>query len=250
MEIKQYLRKVMIMAVIVMTFFTLTACKNESQVQEQDQVEEVVVKPSSTPVPLETPTTEPTQKASYNSTKEYISATDLFSLKVPDGWSSEEVIPGADFIMANSELALERYKNGYPVEQTDFALNVGFLPFALLKENQLKHFNFQFEASPEILLQSLLPMFRIGDQQASNIAGETKLVLLSDGREAGMLTLSDENREGMVLMFVAGDGILAFVSVETFPGEMVDFKELTYALAAEVVYNGSQDALYGALYGG
>ena len=119
-----------------------------------------------------------------------------------------------------------------------------------MQENQLKHLDFQLEASPEVFLQSLLPMFRIGDEPAGDVAGEARLISLSDGREAGMLTLSDEGGEGMILMFEAGDGVLAFVSAKAFPGEMAGFQELTSALAAEVVYRGTQDALYGALFGG
>lgn len=248
MESRLFLHKVLLLVVIVTALFTLTACKKEAQ--KEEEVKEAVLQPSSTPVPLETPAKEPTQEANYVSTTEYFSATDLFSLKVPDGWSSEEILPGADFVMANSESALERYTGGRAVQSGDVVLNVGFLPLALLRENQLKHLGFQFEASPEVFLQSLLPMFRIGDEPAGNVAGKATLVSLSDEREAGMLTLSDEGREGMVLMFEAGDGVLAFVSVEAYPGELAEFQALAHALAAEVIYSGAQEALYAALYGG
>lgn len=247
MKSKLSIHKVFLLVVFATAFLTLTACKKEAQ--KEEEIEEAVIQASATPVPAEAPTKEPTKEANYVSTTEYVSTTNLFSLKVPDGWYSEEVLPGAGFVMANSEAALEHYKNGNALQSGDFVLNIGFLPLALLQENQLKHLGFKFEASPEVFLQSLLPMFRIGDEPAGNIAGEATLISLSDGREAGMLTLSDEGREGMIMMFEAGDGVLVFVSGEAFPGEMDEFQELTDALAAEVVYSGAQDALYAALRG-
>jgi hypothetical protein len=180
---------------------------------------------------------------------EYVSSTDLFSLYVPTGWRAEEVIPGADLAMANNERALESYHNGGAIESGDFLLNVGFLPQALLQEQELSHLGFQLDASPEVFLGSLLPMFRIGEEPAGNVAGEATLVSLRDGRDAGMLAFSDEGREGLVLVFEAGDGVFAFVSAAGFPGEMHEFQEVTYAVAAEVAYHGSQDALYSVLYG-
>lgn len=247
MESKLFFKKVFLLVVIVAALFTLTACKKEAQ--KEVEATEAILQPSSTPVPPETSVKKPTQEANDVSTTEYISTTNLFSLKVPDGWYSEEVLPGAGFVMANSEAALEHYKGGTALQSGDFVLNIGFLPLALLKENQLRHLGFKFDASPEVFLQSLLPMFRIGDEPAGNIAGEAALISLSDGREAGMLTLSDKGREGMIMMFEAGDGVLVFVSGEAFPGEMDEFQELTDALAAEVVYSGAQDALYAALRG-
>jgi hypothetical protein len=254
MERNLFLHKVFILVVILAALPALTACKRGEQNNETPSTVsvdmEATKQPTASPIPSEAAAEVPVGEANDVSTSEFVSATNLFSLKVPDGWSSEEVLPGAVFVMANSESALERYKNGGAVKSGDYVINLGFLPLALLQENQLKHLGFQFEASPEAFLQSLLPMFRIGDEPAGDVAGNARLVSLSDGREAGMLTLSNEGGEGMILMFEAGDGVLAFVSTKASPGEMAEFQELTSALAAEVVYNGAQDALYGALYGG
>jgi len=134
MESKLFFKKVFLLVVIVAALFTLTACKKEAQ--KEDEATEAIVQPSSTPVPPETSVKEPTQEANDVSTTEYISTTNLFSLKVPDGWYSEEVLPGAGFVMANSEAALEHYKGGTALQSGDFVLNIGFLPLALLKENQ------------------------------------------------------------------------------------------------------------------
>jgi hypothetical protein len=178
---------------------------------------------------------------------EFSSATDQFSLRYPAGWSTAELVPAADLVLANSEAALERYRNGSAIESGDLVVNIGFLPFVLLQRPELKPLEIQLEAAPDVLLQSLLPMFRIGDNV---ILGDTELVALGDGREAGMLTVSDEGREGMILVFVAGDGVVAFVSAAGFPGELSEFQEIAYAIAADVTFSGTQDALYAALLGG
>jgi hypothetical protein len=179
--------------------------------------------------------------------EEFVSATEFFTVKVPVGWSTEEHIPGAAFIMANSEAALDRYNSGSAVESGDLVLNVGFLPFVLLKQKELRHLDIQFESSPDVFLQSLLPMFHVTGDAATS---DTELVPLSDERDAGMLTLSDGERQGMILMFVAGDGVIALVSTAGFPGELGEFQDIAYAIAAEVAFSGAQNALYGLLLGG
>ena len=107
----------------------------------------------------------------------------------------EEVIPGADLVMANSETALARYRNGGAPESGELVLNVGFLPLALFQEKELSHLGIQVEATSDAFLKSLLPMFLLGDQPAMGIAGEVELVSLSEGREAGILTLPEDGRQ-------------------------------------------------------
>lgn len=179
--------------------------------------------------------------------QEFVSVTEFFSLKIPAGWSTEEAFPGGAFLMANSEAALDRYNNGGAVESGDIVLNVGFLPFVLLQRGELRHLDIQFEATPDVFLQSLLPMFHVTSDAAIS---DAELVSLSDERDAGMLTVLDDKRDGMILMFVAGDGVIAVVSTVGFLGEMSELREITYAVAADVVFSGAQDALYGALLGG
>jgi pimeloyl-ACP methyl ester carboxylesterase len=180
-------------------------------------------------------------------TKEFASVTGLFSVKVPAGWSVEELVPGGAFVMANSEAALDRYHGSSAVEPGDFVLNVGFLPYALLRSNELSSLNFQFEAPPDVFLRSLLPMFHVA---ADAVLSEPELISLNDERDAGVLTVSAGGREGMILMFAAGDGVIALVSPIAFPGEMDEFQKIAYSVAAEVVFSGAQDALFGALLGG
>lgn len=254
MKFKRLMQNIFVMAIFGASLFTLAACQREEQIEEAASTEgevEVALHPTSTAASLETETKEPTtQQPDHFAVTEFVSTTEFYSLSVPTGWSSVEVIPGADLVMANSEAALERYNTGSAIETGDIILNIGFLPLALLQEDDLSHLGIDFEASPDVFLQSLLPMFRIGDDAAENVVEGATLVSLSDEREAGMLTFSKEGSEGMILMFEAGEGVLAFFSATGFPGKLDGFQETIYALAGEVSFNGAQDALYGVLYGG
>ena len=180
---------------------------------------------------------------------EFVSSTELFSLYVPTGWSVEEVIPGADLVMANSEAALEHYRSESALESGDLVLNIGFLPLALFQEQALAHLDIQIEASPEVFLQSILPMFLVEGKPAGDVAGEAVSVSLGDGREAGMLIFSKEGRDGLILVSKAGKDVFAFVSVTTYPGGMVEFQETAYQVAAGITYNGSGSDLYSKLNG-
>jgi len=220
MKRKRFLNKAGLVFALIAALFILMACSGKEWAKEPDF-------PSA----------------------EFVSSTELFSLYVPTGWSMEEVIPGADLLMANSETALTRYRNGNTLESGELVLNVGFLPLALLQEKELSHLGIQVEAPPDAFLQSLMPMFLLEDQPAKDVAGEANLVSLSDGRDAGMLSLSEDGREGLLLVFTAGKDVFAFVSATTYPGEMNEFQEITYAVAAGVTYSGSQDVLYSKLYG-
>lgn len=178
--------------------------------------------------------------------EEYVSMTEFFKVNVPADWSSEELVPGGAFVMANSQAALDRFKGDSAVESGDFIINIGFLPYRLLETNELRALNFQFDAPPDVFMQSLLPMFQIDEDLTLS---EPELISFGDGIEGGLMIVSDEGREGMVLMFLTGDRVLAMVSTVAHLGEMDQFKEIAYSIAAEVVFNGSQDALYGALLG-
>jgi hypothetical protein len=217
---QRFFHKVCLMVALLAALFSLTACQGAERAREP----------------------------SFPSA-EFVSSTELFSLYVPMGWSMEEVIPGANLAIANNETALARYRNGNALESGELVLNVGFLPLALFQEKELSHLGFQFEAQPDEFLQSLLPMFRFGQAPAISTAGDAKLVPLGDGRDAGMLAFSEERREGLLLFFIAGDNVFAFVSATTLPGGLLEFQETILEVAAKVTYTGSQDALYSKLYG-
>lgn len=262
MRSKQYLNKVIVMAVIVTAVFALATCQKKNQVEEATPTLEPEVQTTMEPETMaEEPTVAQAEEPQSDTEAappevpaittadmvEYVSVTEFFTVKVPAGWSSEETLSGGAFIMANSEAALERYRNDSPADSGDFVLNIGFLPYELFQQREVKHLDIQFEATPDIFLQSLLPMFNTtGDAILSDI----ELVSINDERDAGMLTVSDEGREGLILMFVAGDGVVAFVSTSGFLGEMAEFQEIAYAVVSEVTFSGAHEALYGRLLGG
>jgi hypothetical protein len=276
MRNKGFLPRVFLLLVLMAALLALAACQDEEELEGAESTSgaeaQVTMQPASSATapetmakgPSEQPTEEPTEEAASDvepalseasataatELEEYVSVTELFSAKVPAGWSTQEHVPGGGLIMANSGAALERYDSGSAIEPGDFVLNVGFLPLALLQEKDLSHLGFQFEASPEVFLQSLLPMFRIGNDPAGDVAGEAALVSVREGRDAGLLTVSYGGREGLILVFPAGDGVIALVSAEGYPGELDALEKIAYAVAAEVAFSGAQDALYGALYGG
>ena len=179
----------------------------------------------------------------------FVSSTEFFKLYVPVDWKTEEAVPGADLIMANSEAALEHYRSQSALEAGELVMNIGFLPLSFFQEQALAHLDIQIEASPEVFLQSILPMFLVEGEPARDVAGEAVLVSLGDGRDAGMLTFSKEGRDGLILVFKAGKDVFTFVSVATYPGGMVEFQETAYEVAAGITYDGSGSDLYSILNG-
>ena len=177
----------------------------------------------------------------------YTSVTEFFNVPVPAAWPSEETLPGAAFTLANADAALERYKAGTAAASGDLVLNIGFLPYALLRQRELSALDIQFEAPPDRFLASLMPLFRVGEGVQ---LGDPALVTLPDGRDAARVTVAEAGQEGQILVFGAGDEVIAVVSAVTAPGEMAQLQEITDAVAAGVTFSGSQDALYGILLGG
>lgn len=230
---------------VVLSILTIWVKSTQDKPVTSTPVAEVTNRPTSTSLPPEA-----TKPPNGPPSVAFVSATELYSLKTPVGWVVEEIVPGAGLVMANSAAALERTRSGSAAEPGDFALYLGFLPEALLKEKELTHLGFQLEAPPEVVLQSLLPLFQVGADPAAEILGQSVRISLSDGREAGMLDVTSEAREGMILLFEAGDGVLALVSTVAFQGEMAEYQEITYSIAGEVAYDGAQDALYGVLLRG
>ena len=214
------INKVFVMFILLATLLVPTACSGKVQAQEP----------------------------AFPVTK-FVSSTELFSLYVPTEWSMEEVVPGVDLLMANSEAALEHYRSEGALESGELVLNIGFLPLALFEEQALAHLKIQTEAPPEVFLQSILPMFLVEGEPAGNVVGEPVLASLGDGREAGTLTFSKEGRDGLILVFKAGKDVFALVSVTTYPGGMVEFQETAYGVAAGITYGGSGSDLYSKLNG-
>ena len=139
MKVKKLFHKVILLAA---TILILAACGGKSQAKEPD----------------------------FPSTS-FVSSTELFKVYVPTGWKTEEVVPGADIIMANSEAALEHYQSEGALESGELVLNIGFLPLSLFQEQALAHLDIQIEASPEVFLRSILPMFLVEGEPAKDVAG-------------------------------------------------------------------------------
>lgn len=192
------------------------------------------------------PAPEPTTAAS--DMDEVVSITEFFRLLVPAGWVSEETKPGVSFVMANNEQALARFHNNSAVEPGDAVIHVGFLPYRLLQTNELRSLEFAYDASPDVFLQSLLPLFRPAGE--AMLSDGVELVSLDSENEAGKLTVSGAGSEGLVLMFSAGDSVIGLVSAINAPGETTAYQDTAYAVAAGVEFSGAQDALYGTLLGG
>lgn len=269
MRRKWFIYKWQVLPILMVALFVLVTCQKVEQLDKAastleaelimtvepepspSATEQAAEKPAEEPSQEAVPAAEPTSSVALATTpaemEEFVSATEFFSVKVPAGWSSEETFPGGAFVMANSESALERYQSRSAVEPGDFVLNVGFLPFTLFKQREVVPLNIQMEATPDVFLQSLLPMFNVAGDA---VLGDVTLVSTGGERDAGMLTISDDGREGMILMFVAGDGVVALISTVGYPGEMAEFQDLAYAVAAGVIFNGGEDALYGTFLSG
>lgn len=248
--------------VVVVTILVLAINENEDQITESASTLEAQAQATTRPdtpiavaVPAtEEPTLEPAEEASPEvetteivEMEEYVSATEFFSVMVPAGWRSEETFPGGALVMANSEAAFERFSDDRALESGDLVLNAGFLPYELFRQREVVPLNIQFEAAPDVFMQSVLPVFRAS---ADAVLGDVERVSISDKRDGGMMRVSDERREGLVLMFIAGDEVLAVVSAVAFPGEIDAFQETILAVASGVSFSGAQGDLYAALLEG
>ncbi len=257
MKHKHFMQKVFVLFALISVLFTLVACQpldeQQKETVEVQTTEETTASDGGQEAPDEVEADESADASSEipmtgdTEMGEFVSITEFFTLQVPEGWSTEEVLPGANFVMANSEEALVRYRDGRAIESGDFIVNIGFLPYRLLQTNELRSLDFQFDAPPDIFFQSLMTMFRTADDL---VISEPQLVSLNDKREAGLMIVSEEGKEGAVLMLSAGDNVIALVSSVAFPGEMDQFQAIAESVAAELEFNGNQDALYGVLLGG
>jgi hypothetical protein len=269
MKSKDYIYQRILLLPLVVAIVVLAACQRAEEIDEAaatlDAELQMTVRPEPSPTPTEAaaedPTEEPTEEAtqtveptatvepkiSFADLEEVVSVTGFFAVKVPAGWSTEEAFPGGAFVMANSLAALDNFTSRGTVESGDLVLNIGFLPFELFRQREVVPLNIQFGAPPDVFMQSVLPIFRAaGDADLSDV----ELVSISDERDAGMVTISEEGTEGFILMFTAGDEVVAVVSAVSSVGEMATLREDIFAIASEVTFSGDQGALYGTLLEG
>jgi hypothetical protein len=257
MKNKHFMQKVFVLFAFISVLFTLAACQpldeQQGDTMEVQATEETTAPDGGQEDLGEVEANESTEASSEipmtgdPEMEQFVSVTEFFTLQVPVGWSTEEVLAGANFVMANSEQALKRHRSGEAIEAGDFVVNIGFLPYRLFQTNELRSLDFQYDAPPDVFFQSLMPMFRTTDEL---VISEPQLVSLNDEREASLMTVSEAGQEGAVLMISAGDSVIALVSSVAFPGELSQFQAIAESVAAEVEFSGNQDALYGVLLGG
>jgi hypothetical protein len=183
------------------------------------------------------------------SSAEFSSATDQYSLRHPADWLVEEDRENSVLVMANSEAALERFNAG-EVEPGDFAINIGFIPAGFFQRPEFDDLDIQLGTTPDAFLQSIMPMLRVtADYGEATVVSDSELVSLSDEVKAGLLTVTNEEREGMFIVFEAVEGVIAFVSAAGHPAEVVGFQEIAFDIAANIGYRGSSNDLAAAFFG-
>jgi hypothetical protein len=261
MRNRQNLFRLFVFTVLVIALTTLTACEEKEKEQFDDEASALATnvvlatQTASAPTTPEAGDEKPAEESSeaampeidLGSLEDYVSVTEFFRLKIPEGWGSMETFPGGALIMANSAAALEWYNSDSPAQSGDLVMNVGFLPYDLFRQREVVPLNIQFDATPDLFLQSIMPIFNVAE---GAVLGDTQLVSLNDEREAGSMIISSPGREGLVLLYPAGDEVVALVSTVGYPGEIDAYREAIYAIAAEVSFSGAHEALYGTYLGG
>jgi len=247
--------KTLVRLTLTVVFLTLTACQGMAKPHavepafeaelETDVADDVTSEATAIP-PAPEPTASPPPPESELKTDfleellpiEFSSATGQFSLRQPAGWVIEEDEKGLGLVMANSEAALTRFKTGQ-VESGEFVLNIGFIPAAWFERNGI-----ELGTTPDVFLQSIMPLLRPSEDNVESPAvSDSELVSLSDGIEAGLLTISDDKREGRLIVFEATDRVFVFITASGYPGEVEDFQEMALAIAANIEYTGSAEDL-------
>ena len=180
---------------------------------------------------------------------EFSSATEQYSLRHPAEWLVDEDRENGVLVMANSEAALGRFNAG-AADPGDFAMNIGFIPAAFFQRVEFKDLDIQLGTTPDAFLQSIMPMLNLtGEYTERTVVSAGELVSLSDEVEVGLLTVTNEEREGMFIVFEAAGGVIAFVSAAGYPAEVVSFQEIAFDIAANIDYTGSAEDLAAAFFG-
>lgn len=226
--------KTVTLFVLLFAMATLTGCQAAEQLEEIEPTLEAELKADLMDEILST---------------KFNSSTDQYSLRHPAEWVVEEEGEGIVLVMANSEAALERFNIGQ-TEPGDLAMNIGYIPAAWFETREFGRPDLQLGSTPDAFLRSVMPMLRLsGDYMEGTDLSNSELVSLSDDVDAGLLTVSNAERAGMLIVFEAADGVFAFVTVTGDPGEVDDFQEIAFALAVSIDYTGSADDLAAAFFG-
>lgn len=189
-------------------------------------------------------TTLNTEDLSAELTTDFVAEGGAFQLSYPSAWLIEETFPGASVLLANKSEALDRHRSGVAPEAGDLVINVGLVPYALMRQREVVPLGIQFDAGADVFLASAAPMFKL-DEGAT--LGDVVLQELDRGGEAGRATVSSEDREGLILWLPTSGEAVALVSTVAALGDSVRFEEVTLAIASSITFDGDADALYGGL---
>ena len=196
--------------------------------------------------PTTSETTMNSQALTDAMSSEFTSANGAFRLTYPSAWIAEETFDDGAVVLANQRAALDRYLTGSPPAAGELVVHIGFLPASLFQQRELKRFEISVDEAPDAFLRSALPAL---DTVSGAELGEIEVVSLGE-RSVGKSSVSSTDREGMVLTFLAGDGVAGLVSIVTAPGESARFAEVVSQIVGSVAYEGDEGALYGRLLTG
>jgi hypothetical protein len=189
-------------------------------------------------------TTLNTENLTAELTSEFVAEGGAFQLSYPSAWLIEETFPGASALLANTSEALERYRSGVALQPGDFVVNVGLVPYALMRQREVVPLGIQFDAGADVFLASALPMFQLGEGAT---LGDVVLQELDGSPEAGRATVSSDDSEGLILWVPTSGDAAALVSTVAAVGDSARFEEVTLAITSSIRFDGDGDALYGGL---
>lgn len=177
----------------------------------------------------------------------YRSPSDQFEVSHPVTWVVEETFDGGAVVLANTQEAMDRYRDGAAPDDDDLVVNVGFLPATLFEQRELRRFEVTEDLAPDDYLRAALPVFETVDGAS---VGEVELVMLPDGSEAGAVSVEAADREGRILAVEASPRVTAIISTTTAPGKRHGYDEVVESIAASSAFDGDDGALYGRLLTG
>lgn len=175
---------------------------------------------------------------------DFVGEGGAFQLSYPSAWLIEETFPGASVLLANKSEALDRHRSGVAPEAGDLVVNVGLVPYALMRQREVVPLGIQFDAGADVFFASAAPMFKLSDGAT---LGDILLQELDGGREAGRAPVSAEDSEGLVLWVPMSGDAAALVSTVAALGDSDRFEEVILAIASSIAFDGDADALYGGL---
>jgi hypothetical protein len=167
--------------------------------------------------------------------------TDLFSVTYPAGWTAIEHQDGSGAILANSDVGLDRYRQGARFASRDQALHISLTPAELFQALLMP---IEPGASAEQLSEALLA--NLGEMNGAE-AGAPQIVALENGRQAALRKAANDCAEGAVILFELAEGIIALNTVAASPGEYKEAEATALAILSSLTFIGTAGALTAAI---